>query len=119
MTRLLMNLRGVPEDEAAEVRELLDEQAVDYYETPPNRWGISMGGIWLRDDDQYEQVRRLLDAYQARRQQRARAEQAERERNGTAETFTSLLRRNPARWALYGIVILGLLYISIRPFFGW
>lgn len=119
MTRLLMNLRGVPEDEAAEVRELLDENAVDYYETPPNRWGISMGGIWLRDEDDYERVRRLLDDYQARRRDAARAAEAERRRAGAHDTFVQVVRRNPARVILYIAIVSVLLYFSIRPFFGF
>ncbi len=117
MTRLLMNLRGVPEDEAAEVRELLDEHAVDYYETPPNRWGISMGGIWLRDEADHERVRRLLDEYQARRLEAARAAEAERRRNGTQDTFAQVIRRNPVRVVVYLMIVGVLLYFSIRPFF--
>lgn len=117
MTRLLMNLRGVPEDEAAEVRELLDEHAVDYYETPPNRWGISMGGIWLRDEADHERVRRLLDDYQARRFEAARAAEDERRRDGTEVTFTQMIRRNPVRVLAYVMIIGVLLYFSIRPFF--
>lgn len=117
MTRLLMNLRGVPEDEAAEVRELLDAHAVDYYETPPNRWGISMGGIWLRDEDDHERVRRLLDDYQERRREAARAAEAERRRNGTQDTFVQVVRRNPVRVIVYIVIVGVLLYFSIRPFF--
>ncbi len=49
MSKLLMNLRHVPEDEADEVRALLDEHAIAYYETKPSRWGISSGGIWIAD----------------------------------------------------------------------
>ena len=119
MARMLMNLRHVPEDEAAEVRSLLAEHAIDYYETPPNRWGISMGAIWLRDDDQYDHARRLLDEYQARRREQARAEREQQLREGTSETFVSLFRRDPARWVLYLGIIAVLLYFTVTPFFGW
>jgi hypothetical protein len=117
MTRLLMNLRGVPEDEAADVRELLDEHALAYYETPPNRWGISMGGIWIKEEEDYEQARRLLDDYQAQRLEAARAAEAERRRTGTQDTFAQVVRRNPARVILYIAIVSVLLYFSIRPFF--
>ena len=119
MARMLMNLRHVPEDEAAEVRTLLDEHAIDYYETPPNRWGISMGAIWLRDDEQYDHARRLLDDYQVRRREQARADREEQLRQGTGETFASLFRRDPARWVLYLGIIAVLLYFTVIPFFGW
>jgi len=119
MTRLLMNLRGVPEDEAAEVRALLEEHAVAFYETPPNRWGISMGGIWLHDARDHERARALLDAYQARRRDAARDARAEALRSGTHETFLARARRNPARVVLYAAIVAVLLYFSIRPFFGF
>ena len=48
MTHHLMNLRHVPDDEAEEIRALFEAHEVRYYETPPSRWGISMGGFWVR-----------------------------------------------------------------------
>ena len=119
MSRLLMNLRHVPADEADEVRALLEEHGIPYYETPPNRWGVSMGGIWLSDGDDYVRARELLDAYQAERRERARAEQAERRAAGTHDTFAAILRRKPLQVALYIAIVAVLLYFSIRPFFGF
>lgn len=116
MAKLLMNLRGVPDDEADEVRELLREHAVDFYETPPNRWGLSMGAIWLREDDDHPRAKRLLDAYQKGRAERARLELDERRRAGTQETFTTLFLRNPGRHVLYLCGIAAILYFSIKPF---
>ena len=45
-----MNLRHVPDDEADEIRTLFEAHGIRYYETPPSRWGISMGGFWTHDD---------------------------------------------------------------------
>ena len=59
MSQLLLNLRHVPEDEADEVRALLERNAIAWYETEPNRWGISAGAIWVREDDQFERARAL------------------------------------------------------------
>ncbi|WP_421711891.1 DUF6164 family protein [Alcanivorax sp.] len=47
MTTLLLNLRRVPDDEADEVRALLEQNQILFYETAPSMWGISSGGIWL------------------------------------------------------------------------
>ena len=118
MAKLLMNLRGVPEDEAEEVRDLLRQHAVDYYETPPNRWGLSMGAIWLREVEDYPRVRSLLDNYQQRRRQQARAEYEEQRRAGNQETFVSLFRRDPLRYLLYMGIVGLILYFSITPFLG-
>ena len=43
MTTLLLNLRQVPDDEAEEVRALLNEHRIAFYETTPSLWGISPG----------------------------------------------------------------------------
>ncbi|KRG47317.1 hypothetical protein ARC20_03020 [Stenotrophomonas panacihumi] len=95
MAKLLLNLRNVPDDEADEVRALLDEAKVDYYETRPSLWGISAGGIWLRDGAEHPRVKALLDAYQQRRGETARARRAAELADGSGETFGSLLRTRP------------------------
>jgi hypothetical protein len=46
MSKLLLNLRGVPDDEADDVRRFLGSRGISYYETPPSRWGTA-GGIWI------------------------------------------------------------------------
>lgn len=95
MAKLLLNLRRVPEDEAGDVRALLDENRIEYYETPPSAWGISAGGIWLREASEYPHAKSLLDAYQHRRGEQARAQRQAELSDGSGETFGSLLRRRP------------------------
>ena len=48
MALLLFRLRNVPDDEADEVRHLLNENSIEFYETSAGNWGISMPAIWLR-----------------------------------------------------------------------
>ena len=38
MSKLLFKLRNVPDDEALEVRELLELNDIDYFETTPGNW---------------------------------------------------------------------------------
>jgi len=109
MSKLLLNLRMVLEDEADDVRALLDAHRIEYYETRPSRWGISYGGIWVTHDQDVAQAKALMADYQARRQTRAREERATALRDGTAETFSSTLRREPARVLLTLLAILALL----------
>jgi len=73
MSKLLFKLRNVPDDEAIEVRELLDANEIDYFETTPGNWGISMPGLWLSNADDFPRARALLDDYQTARTQRERA----------------------------------------------
>jgi hypothetical protein len=98
MSKLLLNLRGVPDDEADDVRRFLDADSIRYYETKPTLWGTA-GGIWV-DDGDVGRAKRLMADYQRERQARARAERAEAERNGTAQTFLDVVRTEPLRVAL-------------------
>jgi hypothetical protein len=109
MSKLLLNLRMVLEDEADDVRALLDGHRIEYYETQPSRWGISYGGIWVTHDQDVAQAKALMADYQAERRARVREERATAVREGTAETFSSVLRREPARVVLTLLAILALL----------
>ncbi|MET0718951.1 MAG: DUF6164 family protein [Pseudoxanthomonas sp.] len=102
MARLLLNLRNVPDDEADEVRAWLGESGLDFYETQPSPWGISSGGIWLREDADIVRGNELRADYQARRKLRAQAEHSAAQRDGSAETFGKLFQRRP----LYVLVML-------------
>ena len=115
MSKLLLNLRDVPDDEADDVRRFLDSGGIGYYETPPSWWGISAGGIWIRDDGDFAEAKRLMTMYQRERQARAREERAEAQRNGTAETFADVLRTQPFRVALAVITIALLLGLIAVP----
>jgi hypothetical protein len=90
MSRLLLNLRNVPDDEADDVRRFLDSGGIGYYET-------------------------LMAEYQRERQARARAERDEAQRNGTAETFADVLRTQPLRIALTVLAIALLLGVMALP----
>jgi hypothetical protein len=114
MSKLLLNLRDVPDDEADDVRRFLDSAGLGYYETRPNIWGIS-GCIWIRDDADITEAKRLMADYQREREKRARAERAEAERNGTAQTFADVLRTRPLQVALTVIAIALLLGLTAIP----
>lgn len=115
MSRQLFNFRNVPEDEAAEVRALLDQHAIDYYETPPSRWGISMGAIWLSSGDDYPRARSLLDDYQTERAMRARAEYAEKKQKGEVETFATSFCQRPGDILLYLLGAVAIIGVMMWP----
>ena len=52
MPTLVFRLRNVPEDEADDVRALMDENEFDWYETSAGNWGIAMPGIWISKDEE-------------------------------------------------------------------
>ncbi len=114
MPRLLLNLRNVPEDESGEVLELMARHHIECYQTPPGPLGITAGGIWLKERDDYPRARELMDEYQAERARRARAEHDQAVREGRAETLGTAIRRRPVRTLLY----LGLAIFILMIFFA-
>ena len=115
MSRLLLNLRHVPEDEADDVRAMLDAHRIAFYETPPSMWGLSAGGIFVREDADMAEARRLMADYQAQRSARVRAEYEAARREGSAETFWTVLRAEPGRVALTLLAIACLLALVALP----
>lgn len=116
MSKLLLNLRDVPDDETAEVRAFLEQHNIAFYETEPNRWGISAGAIWIREDSDATRAKALMEDYQAERQLRAQAEYEGAKRDGTAQDFWSLMRNQPMRliMILFGAAIF--VALSLWPF---
>lgn len=115
MSRLLLNLRHVPDDEADDVRAMLDDNGIAFYETKPSIWGLSAGGIFVTEDGAIVEAKRLMADYQARRSTRVRAEHEAARRDGTAETFWTILRDDPARVLLTVLAIVFLLGLVALP----
>ena len=115
MSKLLLNLRHVLDDEADDVRAMLDAAGIAFYETRPSSWGISAGGIFV-EDDAIAEARRLMADYQVQRRERVRTEHATQVRDGTADTFGDVLRREPGRVLVHIVAaILVLLMLVVIP----
>jgi len=112
----LFSLRHVPEDEAQELRDLLEKNQIDYYETDPGNWGVSAGAFWLRDEEQLKQAKQLLQAYQQQRALSSRQEYEKLQQEGTHRTFIDNIREKPLRFVFYVAAILFILYVSLKPF---
>lgn len=115
MSRLLLNLRMVPEDEADEVRAFLAQDRIEYYETEPSRWGISHGGIWVTHEADVARAKQLMADYQARRRASAREARASAQRDGSSETFADIVRQQPLRVLLTVVAIVFLLGLMALP----
>jgi len=113
MPRLLLNLRNVPDDEIDDVRSLMDDHGIECYDTPPGPFGITAGGIWLRDSDDYARARELMDDYQAERAARARTEWHDARDRGEHDTLASIVRRHPLKALL---VLLGSVFVLMVLF---
>ena len=114
MAVLIFKLRYVPEDEAHEIRELLSDNDIDFYETSAGAFGISMPGLWLKNEEQLQKARQLIDAYQQLRQKRAREDYEQ----GAARTFMDLFNEAPARYISFILIIILICYFMIFLFFN-
>ncbi len=117
MSKLLITLRHAPDDEIQEIRSLLQEHQIDFYETQFGPWGISAPGIWVNDDHQYDRAKALLDEYQENRFREKHAEYEGLRRAGQHRTFLQNVLENPVQVILYTLIAGLILYFSISPFF--
>lgn len=116
MSKLLFRMRNVPADEAEEVRALLQEHEIEFFETHAGNWGISMPGLWVMRDEQLGEARLLLDAYQAERSARVRQDYAMSRERGEAKTLWHSFCDNPFRFVGYTGLALAIMYLSVRFF---
>jgi len=117
MAILLFSLRQVPDDEADDIRDLLTENHIDFYETGAGNWGISMPAIWLHDEYEHEKSRHLIDIYQEQRRITIQTEYQELKQTGEANTFFKNLWHTPAQTILFIAAIIVVAYISIKMVF--
>lgn len=112
----LFRLRGVPDDEADEIRQLLADHDIDYYETPAGNWGISMPAIWLRDAARLEEAKALIEKYQQARFVRIRSEYNELKEKGKQPTILDQFKAKPIQFLLYLAFAAVIIYFSTQPF---
>lgn len=117
MTTLLFSLRGVPDDEAYEIKELLDAHQINYYETSAGNWGISMPALWLSNTEELEKAHKLLNEYHTQRAatQRENYEQLKREKKN--RRLIDVILNNPFKVLIYLMAIGFILYLYIRMLF--
>lgn len=111
---------GAPYDEVEEVRRLLTEHGVAYYETPRGTSGylnFDDGAIWVNDAAQAREARALIDAYEQEREKKARQAYAELKAERKAERkthpFIDNLIEKFRRYFIYIAVAVGALYFLI------
>jgi hypothetical protein len=116
MSARLLHFRDVPEDEQDEIRALLGEASIEFYETPPGLFGLSPPALWLRDPQQLERARALLATYQTQRFERQRSEYERARAAGELPGLWASMRARP--WPSLGLLILllGVLFALSLPF---
>ncbi|MDQ6989892.1 MAG: DUF6164 family protein [Mariprofundaceae bacterium] len=116
MPVMLFKLRQVEEDEADEIRVLLKEKNINFYETNNGRWGLGFAAIWLHDDAHLNTAQAAIDVYQTQRTEQARAAYAARCLAGEQETVWHKIKASPVQVMLYFMAALVIAALSLLPF---
>jgi len=116
MAAKLFKLRNVPDDEANDIRQLLEEHRLSCYETDAGAWGISVPAIWLHESADLEQAKALIDDYQRQRAIRMQAEHQRDKAAGQHATVWGNIKKKPIHFVLLVMAVLFVLYVSLSPF---
>ena len=120
MSKLLFKMRYVPEDEAQEVRDLLGENDIEFFETFAGNWSISVPALWIRRDEQFEEARKIIEEYQIGRTARVKQRLLDQKVKGEELNVVKVFYKDPLRFIFSLVAIIVVLYISLRFFlFFW
>jgi hypothetical protein len=119
MSLLIYRLNDSSFDEAEDIRELLENNQIDYYETSSGRWGFSVAAIWLIDEAQLSLARQIINHYQVERVARIRAQYRQLQADGKSETIFDRLRQHTLLFILTLLMIAFIAYFSIKPFLSF
>ena len=114
MSILLFSLRGVPADEADEIRGLLTANNINYYETSAGNWGISMPALWLINDEELDEAQNLLNAYHQYRATAQREIYNQLKKEGKHKRLHDSFIEKPLRFIVYIGFAGFILYIYFR-----
>jgi len=98
-------------DEAKEIRDLLDNNQIRYYETPPGNWVFGMAAIWLEDDSQLEKANNLIREYQIQREKNAKRKYEYADLVGKNDTLFQRLKKNKFL-TLYFLLIFLVIFVG-------
>lgn len=116
MARLLFKLAQVPADEATDIRTLLDEHSIQYYETDAGFFRVGLDAIWLADNSQEEEARALIRTYQETRAAEQRASYTQLVEAGQAPTLWQHFCGQPIRFLLLVCAIIFVAALTLMPF---
>ncbi len=116
MAELIFKLHQVPDDEANDIRDLLTEHGIPFYETSAGTWGISLAAIWVHEKDHAQVGKQLIADYQRERYARVLQQRATETAQQTHSSWLDHWRQRPIKISAY-IALIGIItYFSIRPF---
>lgn len=118
MATLLFRLNDVPEDEAEDVRQLLTDKGLNFYETHAGFFGLGVAAIWLNDDSQLPLAKAIIDEYQSHRAIVQRAHYEALRASGEMPGFGQLILRHPFRFVGIALLVVFILLLTLLPFWN-
>jgi hypothetical protein len=119
MSKLVFRLNHVPDTEAEAVRNLLEENNFEFYETHAGKWGFSVAALWLKNDDDFIAARKVIDEFQQAHSKQMQQDYEAAKAEGRIPSFWQLIRSNPILYVSYWGLIVMVLVFSIIPIFGF
>jgi hypothetical protein len=116
MARLLFKLAQVLDDEAADIRALLNEHQIQFYETDAGFFRVGLDAIWLADGAQEERARELLKVYQAERTLRQQQNYAQLVEAGQVPSVWQVFCAQPIRFIASALAIIFVAGLTLIPF---
>ncbi len=117
MAALFFKLANVPDDEAEDVRNLLSENNILFYETHTGFFRVGLDAIWLHDSAQLNTAKQLLQDYQQKRYQSQRELFSQSQEKGEVETLWQRISHQPIRFLAAIIAVVFVLALTLVPFF--
>jgi len=115
MATLVFRLKYVPDEEADDIRQLLTDHGIEFYETTAGRWQMSMAGLWVKDKAQAERASELIREDQLVRAQSMRPISFGQWILG----YLQHARQNPTETLFTFFAITLILGLSVAPFMLW
>ena len=115
MSALVFKLRYVPDDEANEVRELLEAHRIEFYETTAGNWGIAMPGLWVQDEH-VDHARELIEHYQITRSKEKRKEYEQAVARGDSPRWYAQFIKHPLITTGIVLFCMFIVYALLSPF---
>lgn len=113
MAKIIFSLKYVEEDEANDIRALLMEHDIEFYETTAGRWQISLAAIWVRNNEDYGKARALIEEDQKLRRE---AYQANIPDIALLPSLWRQCRHNPVEFLFTLVAIAFVLGLTLWPF---
>lgn len=116
MSVLIFRLNGVPDDEAEDVRQLLVQSDIDFYETSAGRWGVSVAALWVKSREDTAKAKQLIAEYQRGREEWFAAVKQQAMDEGRWPSAWQRFKAAPFAFISILLFVIAIVMLSIYPF---